>query len=174
MNSNEQIYNEVTLNPISLDKLSMLIKELKDKNKIYSSKSDMNNEYHLRMINNSLLDDDYLFELDNWFGSDANANMIFMFICSLISLLCFVFVIILCYKDDKIRCLIRYWIPRRKVKEQVKQVVIDTPMSMEVENITPIITPAMSEHIKFNVTRNINIKKKESLKSSDDLLYPVE
>ncbi len=73
---------------------------------IFLSLADKNRHDSSKYRNNSDGSDNDLLDIDSWFGPEY--SMIFMFISSIISILGFIILMVLCYKNSKVQYAISY------------------------------------------------------------------
>ncbi len=75
---------------------------------ILLSLTDKNRHDSLKYRNNSDDSDNDLLYIDSWFGPEIEYSMIFMFISSILSIIGFIILMILCYKNSKGQYAISY------------------------------------------------------------------
>ncbi len=106
--SRSGVYRDKDVPSISLEKLNQLVRKIDTDEDIILSLADKNRHDSSKYRNNS--DDSYndLLDIDSWFGPEIEYSMIFMFISSIISILGFIILMILCYKNSKVQYAILY------------------------------------------------------------------
>ncbi len=79
---------------------------------LYFTKADKNTKVN-RLLNQSLNDNmddsDNILDIDSWFNDELQSSMIFIFISCLIALIAFVLLLFLCYKHEKIRKILTFY-----------------------------------------------------------------
>ncbi len=107
-NSRSGVYRDKDVPSISLNKLDTLVRTIDTDKDIFLSLADKNRHDSQRLRNNSVDSDNDLLDIDSWFGPEIEYSMIFMFISSIISILGFIILMVLCYKNSKVQYAISY------------------------------------------------------------------
>ncbi len=106
--SRSSVYTDKDVPSIDLDKLDQLLNKIDTDENIFLSLADKNKHDSLKYQNNSDDSDNDLIDIDSWLGPEIEYSMIFMLISSIISIIGFIILMVLCYKNSKVQYAISY------------------------------------------------------------------
>ncbi len=109
---NRDTYKERKIPAISLHKLNKLVKYISKDNLLFLQPYDKNRELNklLKISIESEEDSEQVDNMSTWFGGGIKYSFIFMFSGSIISVLVFECLIILCYKHGKLQQIMTYFV----------------------------------------------------------------
>ncbi len=102
------VYTDKDVRSIDLEKLDQLVNKMHTDEDIFLSLVDKNRHDSSKYRNNSDDSDNDLLDIDSWFGPEIEYSIIFMFISSIISIIGFIILMIVCYKNCKVQYAISY------------------------------------------------------------------